>query len=88
METLVQFAEKAALWHKEVACSENPDISFYQYEIYRSSQKLFKAAIKAAYPNLDTQDIYDIWVDCMDTVAYCADYVRFNPESPVYTTPR
>jgi hypothetical protein len=40
---------------------------------YDRSQAAFKAAIHAAYPELDCAGIYGVWVDCMESVAYCAD---------------
>lgn len=39
---------------------------------YDRSQIAFKAAIHAAYPELDKCGVYGLWVDCMEDVAYCA----------------
>ena len=38
---------------------------------YDNSQIAFKAAIRAAYPEVDCCGIYGLWVDCMESVAYC-----------------
>lgn len=83
-----EMAEKVESWFRTVAFSENPDISNGSGAIYQTCQRLFKAAIRAAYPLVDENDIFDVWVDCNESVAYCAEYVQNNPESNVYTTPR
>lgn len=38
---------------------------------YKRSQEAFIATIGAAYPTLDKFGIYGLWVDCMESVAYC-----------------
>jgi hypothetical protein len=39
---------------------------------YDRSQEAFKAAIHAAYPTLDKCGVYGVWLDCMESVEYCA----------------
>lgn len=80
---LREFAETVRKWHYSVATHENRTISTCGAlggTIYDHSQNLFKAAIKAAYPDLDETDIYEVWVDCMESVAYCANYVKQENE--------
>jgi len=45
-------------------------------KLYARSQKAFKAAIHAAYPDLDYRGVYGVWIDCMESVAYCAGQFR------------
>lgn len=40
---------------------------------YDRSQAAFKAAIHAAYPEQDYAGIYGLWVDCMESIEYCAE---------------
>ena len=39
---------------------------------YARSREAFIAAIHAAYPTLDKYGVYGVWVDCMESVGYCA----------------
>lgn len=42
------------------------------HRAYARSQALFLAAIQAAYPFQDKHGIYGLWLDCMESVEYCA----------------
>ena len=75
-----EFVEIVRLQHFAVATSENVDIAASWGTIYKHSQRLFKAAIQLAYPNLDTERIYDLWIDNNESVAYCANWVIDNPD--------
>jgi hypothetical protein len=55
--------------HHEAACADDQ-------RDYYPSQAAFKAAIHAAYPDVDSSGVYGLWIDCMETVAYCVDTFR------------
>lgn len=76
MDSLADFAEMVRFLHYAVATSNNPSINYGWGILYQSSQKLFKSAIQAAYPNLDEEEIYYVWSDCMESVEYCANLVK------------
>lgn len=44
----------------------------FQEREYDRSKAAFIAAIAAAYPFQDKFGIYGVWVDCMESVEYCA----------------
>lgn len=71
-------AEQARRTHYAVASCDFDDINAGDSEVYKASQTLFKAAIKAAYPDQDESDIYDIWCDCMEDVAHCAEHAKLR----------
>lgn len=78
-ETLVEFAEKVAEFHYSVAWHPNQTVSLCETlggKIYGHSQNLLKAAIKAAYPESDEEYIYELWVDCGESIAYCVEYAN------------
>lgn len=68
------FAEAMREIHFAVAFSNNSDIS--GGNAYRVTKACFLAAIAISYPELDAERIYDIWVDCNETVAYCVTVYR------------
>lgn len=74
-DDLRDFAELCATMHFAVATSENPTISFCRGKVYPHSQNLLIEAIRAGWVSLDPSDIYDVWVDCNESIAYCADVV-------------
>jgi hypothetical protein len=71
-----QLAERIRETHYAVCTSEDHNVSHGDGPVYTHSRHLFLAAIKAAYPDMDAEEIYAVWVDCMETVAYCARIVR------------
>ncbi|WP_405056978.1 hypothetical protein OG474_30110 [Kribbella sp. NBC_01505] len=75
---LVEIAERVRQHHHEVSGHEDQSISGYWTESYQRSEALFKAAIAAAYPNLNTEAVYYAWVDGFESVAHCAEWVRNN----------
>lgn len=79
MDNPQHFVELVAKLHKLVAFNENVEISSYGAlggTIYDHSQKLLLAAIKLAYPKQDEGEIYDIWQDCGEDIAHCANYLK------------
>jgi hypothetical protein len=76
MESLQEFTEMVANFHKRVANSDNQEISVYSSAIYRTSRSLLFHAIEAAYPNTDSYDIYTVWVDSGESIAYCVKYLQ------------
>lgn len=78
--TALEVAEEARRQHYVIATSSDPEITHCWSPVYRASRVLFIAAIKVAYPDLDEYAIYGVWVDCNETVAYCAAWVAANAD--------
>jgi hypothetical protein len=66
--------------HWAIATSENFEIARGDGETYRYSRALLLAAIRAAYPDLSPEAVYEVILDCGEPVAYCANIVRNDPE--------
>jgi hypothetical protein len=79
--TAQELAESVREYHFAIATTDVDGISGGQGAPYRNSQALFLAAIKVAYPELSTDSVYQCWLDNFESVAYCAEYVRNNPEA-------
>lgn len=73
---LKEIAEKLAKLAYRVACHEDGEVSHYQSGVYKDTHGMLKLAIRAAYPHLDTEGIYDTWIDCTESIAYCANFVN------------
>lgn len=73
-------AELARERHLTVASSNSLAIAASDSETYRRSQALLLAAIRAAYPDVNDHLVYNVWLDCLETISYCAEFVRNNPE--------
>lgn len=79
-ELAVRMAEDARRHHHIVASHDDWRVAQSNAETYKRSQALFKAAIAVAYPDVSADDVYAVWVDCMESTEYCARYVRANPD--------
>lgn len=71
-----QLAEQAERTHYAVVTSEDPHVNRGDRAVYKHSQGLFLATIKAAYPDQDAEAVYDVWLDCVESVAYCVRILR------------
>jgi len=56
-------AEVAREAHHAAACQED-------YALYERSERAFKAALDAAYPEIGSGPLYQLWLDSMETIAY------------------
>lgn len=56
-------AECAREAHHAAACQEN-------YALYERSERAFKAALDAAYPEIGSGPLYQLWLDSMETIVY------------------
>jgi hypothetical protein len=79
-ELAVRMAEDARRHHHIVCSHDDWRISQSNQKPYRDSRSLFIAAIRVAYPDVNALDVYAVWVDCMESVEYCARYVRTHPD--------
>jgi hypothetical protein len=75
-DALKLVADAARRAHFEIATHDDLAIASGSSEIYQSSQALFKAAIKAAYPGDDVEAMYEAWLDCFEDLDHCATVVR------------
>lgn len=73
-------AEKALEMHKAVAYSSITDIAWYKSEPYKASKALLFALIGLSWPNEDKEEIYDIWLDCGENLAYCVRQAKYDRE--------
>lgn len=78
----LEVAEEARRYYFRVATSSDVAIASSYSPVYKSAQKAFLAAIKVAYPHMDARRIFDLWGDCMESVAYCVQYIRENNRYP------
>ena len=79
-ELAERMAEDARRHHHIVCSDDNWQVSQSNSPVYVASLALFKAAISVAYPDVSADDVYAVWVDCMESTAYCVRYVRANPD--------
>jgi hypothetical protein len=56
-------AESARCAHHAAAAQED-------YALYKRSEVAFKAALDAAYPEIGSGPLYELWLDSMETIAY------------------
>lgn len=80
-------AEAAWQAHRAVAFCDDANVNAWNTPTYRASQRLLIAAIRQAYglSALKAQRVYDVLIDCYESVAYCAEYVKANRESTAYS---
>lgn len=69
-------AELAAMIHYANATSEDVERAWYQGEIYMASKATLVAAIEAAYPDMDVDDVYNGWVNDGESIAYVVNRLR------------
>lgn len=85
-DVLAQRAEIARREHFANATSEDIARADGDGPIYRASHAALLSAIAAAYPDVQAADVYDVWADCNESIAYCAWWVRKNgPLSAQYS---
>lgn len=72
-ETLTQ---KLADIHREVAYSVNDAVAHWNMPIYIGTRGAFLGAIALAYSDVNADDVYNVWADCGEDVAYCVAIVR------------
>lgn len=84
MRSEKDFAEAMRQVHYNVATSTNPTISAYDSGVYKTSKAAFIAAIAIAYPSLPTYDIYHLWADNNESVAWNAGIVKNRIEDEAY----
>lgn len=82
-----QAAELAWQTHKRIANSEDHTLARFDSATYRASQRLLLASIRQAYglSALKAQRVYDVLIDCGESVAYCVEYVKTHRESTAYS---
>jgi hypothetical protein len=74
MNTWQEVAEAARKAHHETAAST--DVAVSSGKNYTRSRQAFKAAIRVAYPTVDCDTVYGVWIDCMEPVAYCVEWIK------------
>lgn len=70
------FAEAMRQMHSSVAFSSNNAVAAYDAMPYKTTKAALLVAIGTAYPDVDIQAIYDIWVDCNESIAYCVNWYK------------
>jgi hypothetical protein len=68
--------EAAAQVHYGNATNNDPRIAAYDSPVYMASKTALKTAIKATYPDMDVEAVYDTWIDCGESIFYCVDFLR------------
>jgi hypothetical protein len=67
----VHIAEVVARRHYLLATSEDNSLAGSWTSTYQNSQALLKAAIKAAYPHVDPEGVYNVWANILEDIASC-----------------
>lgn len=75
MHNLALAAAESARVHHHAAAG-HADLSFSSGQYYANSRAAFKAAIRCAYPQLDCDAMYGLWVDSIESVEYCANILQ------------
>jgi hypothetical protein len=76
-EPWLQVAEAARMAHHKIA--SHPDWKVAGGASYARSRQAFKATLRAAYPDINTDTLYGIWLDNMENLIYCAVIARTYP---------
>ena len=71
-----ELVELLAIVHLGIATNEDGRISSGSAAPYRHSERALKAMLLLAYPELSEDRIYEIWLDCNESIAYCAKKVE------------
>lgn len=72
------FAETMRQMHYAVACSSNTAVAESHAMPYKTTKAALLVAIGAAYPDVDIEAIYDIWVDCNESIAHCVGHYKMT----------
>lgn len=65
--------------HFDTATSEEMNVAGGSN--YRRSQEAFIAAIRMAYPQYDADQIYGLWLDNNESIAYQVSFIDRDPET-------
>lgn len=71
-----KLVEVIAQTHMAIAMSKDAAIADGRGSVYTASERLFKVAIMAAYPDLSEEQIYQVWVECNESIEFCAAHVK------------
>jgi hypothetical protein len=71
-------AEVAAVTHFANATRESHE---YDEAAYDASKAALFAAIRAAYPGMDVDNVYETWIDCGETIDYVVNALRTEAAS-------
>lgn len=79
---LKDIAEIAEQIHWNAATSDNPDIAGYWATTYQITRSFLFVAIGTSYPDVNVQRVYDIWVECGESISHCVSvYKQYIRES-------
>lgn len=74
--TIQEFAENVVELHYGVATSSNSVVAASNSHVYTQSQANLLAMIRLAYPGIDATEVYEVWVECNESLAYCVRSVQ------------
>lgn len=69
-------AEIAAVRHFAHATSNDLEVAHHLSPIYQGSRKALFNAITITYPDVPASEVYEMWVDCGESIHYCVNTVR------------
>lgn len=66
--------------HYAIACSDDPNLSTWDTDVYKTSRRLVLNTLRQVYSlsEYDAQRVYETLVECGDPVAWCVESVRQN----------
>lgn len=70
-----------------VAFNESSSVASSQRPVYRSMQRALIAAIRQVYglSALKANRVYDVLIDCTESIDYCVRYVKEHKSSNAYS---
>lgn len=86
MNEAQRVAQAVADLFYRIGTSDDPTVS--GGPTYAVARKLLKVAVRAAYPHLSVlkaNRVFDVFIDCQESIEYCVWYVRTTPTSSAYT---
>lgn len=74
MMTGIELVEVLAEASRAAAFMDDPKYCGSNSVVYVAARLALRAAIVEAYPGANAEKIIDTWIDCGESIAYCADY--------------
>lgn len=75
---LIEYADAMRTQYMAIAGNPDPEICAWNAKPYINARKDFQAAIRLAFPGIDTVSVYDVAIDSGEETTYCANWVMNN----------
>jgi hypothetical protein len=75
-QTKLAKADEMRIKYYAVSSSEDATIAAWNAKPYIEACIAFLSAVRDAYPELDIEAFFDVWLNCNEDVQYCAEYAK------------